>query len=85
VATTTSGAKGYLVSEETNFLTTDSHLAVRKVLDQYSHVAFIQNDTDDVSLAFSATLLVRLNVETRSNPEMLASKTGELSTLLRNA
>ena len=29
--------------------------------------------------------LVRLNVETRSNPELLASKTRELSTLLRSA
>lgn len=88
-------AKRYPVSGEINFSVPDSGEALRKILDQYGHIALDQDNTDGVSLEFSdwrfnvrasnTEPLVRLNVETRSNPELLASKTRELSTLLRSA
>ena len=83
------------MSGEINFSVPDSGEALRKILDQYGHIALDQDNTDGVSLEFSdwrfnvrasnTEPLVRLNVETRSNPELLASKTRELSTLLRSA
>ena len=88
-------AKRYPVSGEINFSVTDSRLALRKILDQYSHSAIAQDETDGVSLEFNdwrfnvrasnTEPLIRLNVETRSNPELLVSKTRELSILLRSA
>lgn len=88
-------AQRYPVSGEINFSVPDSGEALRRILNQYGHIALNQDDTDGVSLEFSdwrfnvrasnTEPLVRLNVETRSNPELLASKTRELSSLLRSA
>ncbi|MZR61278.1 phosphomannomutase CpsG [Alcanivorax sp. DP30] len=88
-------AQRYPVSGEINFSVPNSGEALRRILEQYAHIALNQDDTDGVSLEFSdwrfnvrasnTEPLVRLNVETRSNPELLASKTRELSSLLRSA
>ncbi|MQX54753.1 phosphohexomutase domain-containing protein [Alcanivorax sediminis] len=88
-------ANRYPVSGEINFSVPDSGAALRSILDQYGHIALNQDDTDGVSLEFSdwrfnvrasnTEPLIRLNVETRANPELLVSKTRELSSLLRSA
>ncbi len=73
----------------------DTQAALTRIREQYRHFALSEDNTDGVSLEFSdwrfnvrasnTEPLVRLNVETRSNPELLASKTRELSSLLGGA
>ncbi|MED5433054.1 MAG: phosphomannomutase CpsG [Pseudomonadota bacterium] len=88
-------AHRYPVSGEINFTVEDTQAALTRIREQYRHFALSEDNTDGVSLEFSdwrfnvrasnTEPLVRLNVETRSNPELLASKTRELSSLLGGA
>ena len=88
-------ARRYPVSGEINFTVADSQAALDTIRQRYQHSALSEDATDGVSLEFAdwrfnvrasnTEPLLRLNVETRANPELLASKTRELSSLLGGA
>jgi phosphomannomutase len=76
-------------SDELNFTVADVPGAIENILDLYKHKAQRQYFTDGLSLEFdewrfnlrgsNTEALLRLNVETKADPELLARKVAELS------
>lgn len=82
-------------SGEINFQVSDAAATVRAILTAYADQQPIRDDTDGVSLEFPAWRfnlrcsntepLLRLNVETRGDPALLAQRTAELRALIAAA
>jgi phosphomannomutase/phosphoglucomutase len=82
----------YPCSGEINFRVDDAKAVVRRVHDHYAAGAVAEDRTDGLSLEFpewrfnvrssNTEPLLRLNIETRGNPGLLADKTGELRELI---
>lgn len=82
----------YPCSGEINFKVVDAAAVVQKLRDQYAVEAIGEDHTDGLSLEFATWRfnvrssntepLLRLNVETRADPKLLADKTAELSGLI---
>lgn len=86
--------QAYPCSGEINFSVADSQQSIERVLDHYVHQQPEIDRTDGLSLSFAdwrcnirasnTEPLLRLNVETRADPELLARRTAELTELLRD-
>lgn len=82
----------YPCSGEINFKVGDAVGVVRKLHDRYAGEALVEDRTDGLSLEFAmwrfnvrssnTEPLLRLNVETRANAQLLAVKTAELRKLI---
>ena len=82
----------YPCSGEINFKVSDARMVVQRLHDHYAAAALVEDRTDGLSLEFAewrfnvrssnTEPLLRLNVETRRNNQMLAEKTGELRALI---
>src|SRR6185312_15335403 len=78
----------YPCSGEINFKVTDAVAVVQKLQDHYAGGALVEDHTDGLSLEFAkwrfnvrssnTEPLLRLNVETRADTQLLAAKTAEL-------
>src|SRR5688572_2555691 len=79
---------------EINSHVTEPKQAIEKVLNEYASDAVFIDKTDGISLEFSdwrfnlrmsnTEPVVRLNVESRANPELMKQKTTEILELLRS-
>lgn len=82
----------YPCSGEINFKVAEAAVVAQRVRERFAGGAVAEDHTDGLSLAFpewrfnlrssNTEPLLRLNVETRANPALLADKTGELSALI---
>ncbi|MGB7244844.1 MAG: phosphomannomutase, partial [Sulfitobacter sp.] len=80
-------------SGEINFKLDDPKAAIARVIAKYETSATARDDMDGVGLSFAdwrfnlrssnTEPVVRLNVESRGNPEMLAQKTAAIEALLK--
>ena len=81
------------ISGEINVQPADAKRAVAAVLEKYAGMALRQDATDGISLEFDAWRfnlrssntepVVRLNVESRGDPALVASKTAEILSILK--
>ena len=84
----------YPSSGEINNQLTDPSTTIQRVLERYKGEAIEEDHTDGISLTFTnwrfnlrisnTEPVVRLNVESRANNELMKQKTAELLALLRN-
>ena len=82
-------------SGEINFSVASTNTVIQAVLDAYQDGSENLDRTDGISLEFAdwrfnlrasnTEPVIRLNVETRADPELLESKVGELSRLIQEA
>lgn len=82
----------YPCSGEINFKVSDAAAVVRKLHDRYAGEALVEDRTDGLSLEFATWRfnvrssntepLLRLNVETRADTQLLAVRTAELRELI---
>lgn len=85
----------YPCSGEINFKVAEAAVVVQRVHERFAGAAIAENHTDGLSLEFpewrfnlrssNTEPLLRLNVETRANPALLADKTSELSAMIDRA
>lgn len=78
---------------EINSVVDDADQAIRRVYDHYAPIALAEDHLDGIALTFqdwrfnlrrsNTEPVVRLNLETRNNPELMRTKTDEILKLLR--
>ncbi len=83
----------YPCSGEINYRVTDAKASIKKVLDYFEPSALKRDETDGISMEFSdwrfnlrmsnTEPLLRLNVETRGKPALVAQRVGEIESLIQ--